>query len=170
METQPTEKNPQFKLSIDTQTIMSILREAQIGDVVPYHTLTEAIRKDVTKEGRSPMDSARRVLMRDKNIVFDCIRGVGLKRLSDCEITETSATFIRQARRKADKGLKTIACADYQKLNQEQRNQHNVGAAILGVMKLAGASNSINKIKSLSLSKSEPPKIEDVLGAFGKRG
>ena len=162
------EKNPQFKLSIDTQTLVGILEKAAVGDVVPYHTLTEAIRKDVTTEARGSMDSARRVLMRDKQIVFDCIRGVGLKRLSDCEITETSATFIKQARRKATKGLNTLGCADYQNLNQEQRNQHNVGAAILGVMKLAGASNSINKIKSLSLSKNEPPRIEDVLGAFKK--
>ena len=166
METTPNEKNPQFKLSVDTQTLMGILEKAQIGDIIPYHTLTETIRRDVTLEGRGAMDSARRILMRDKQIVFDAIRGVGLKRLSDQEITETSPRFINQARRKAAKGLKTLACANYAQLSQEQKTQHNVGAAILGVMKLAGATSSVNKIKSLSLSKSEPPRIEDVLGAF----
>lgn len=162
------EKNPQFKLSIDTQTLIRRLETAEIGDVIAYHELTKLIDKDVQTEARGAMDSARRVLMREKQIVFDCIRGIGLLRLSDSQITETSATFVKQARKKADKGIKTLSCANYEKLTDDQRKEHNAGAAILGFIKMAGAAKNINKVKSIALTQSEPPKIEDLMGVFKK--
>lgn len=54
---------------------------------------------------RSAIASARKYLERDEGIVFECIRGVGYKRLNDSEKVESTKTFTRKIRRTANAGV-----------------------------------------------------------------
>lgn len=159
-------EKPLFKLSVDTQTIIKIIQDASVGDLIPYHTLSEAINKDVTKDGYGAMKSARDKVLKEKSIVFGTVKGVGIKRLNDDEIVETSDSFIKQSRRKARKGLKTISCSNYEELDADSRNKHNMNASLLGFISKVTDVNSRNKIASLTLSKAEPPKVEDLARLF----
>ena len=54
---------------------------------------------------RPSLHSARKYLERDEAIVFECIRGVGYKRLNDSEKVESTKTFTRKIRRTANAGV-----------------------------------------------------------------
>jgi hypothetical protein len=56
-------------------------------------------------ELRPSLHSARKYLERDEAIVFECIRGVGYKRLNDSEKVESTKTFTRKIRRTANAGV-----------------------------------------------------------------
>ena len=57
---------------------------------------------------RAALHSARKYLERDEAIVFECIRGVGYKRLNDSEKVESTKTFTRKIRRTANAGVTRI--------------------------------------------------------------
>ena len=59
-------------------------------------------------ELRSNLTNARKYLERDEAIVFECVRGVGYKRLNDSEKVESTKTFTRKIRRTANAGVTRI--------------------------------------------------------------
>ena len=59
-------------------------------------------------ELRPHLHNARKYLERDEAIVFECIRGVGYKRLNDSEKVESTKTFTRKIRRTANAGVARI--------------------------------------------------------------
>ena len=56
-------------------------------------------------ELRPSLHSARKYLERDEAIVFECIRGVGYKRLNDSEKVHSTKNFTRKIRRTANAGV-----------------------------------------------------------------
>ena len=85
-----TDQIPAFKRSIDTQTVVDRLRASEIGDLVTYASISEALGRDVTNGARSVLQSARRIVLNEDQMVFGVVTRVGLKRLSDVEIVDAA--------------------------------------------------------------------------------
>lgn len=108
-----------FKRAPLTLQICDILRNTN-GEV-SWEALANQTSKQVW-EITSTVQNARRYLERDEGIVFETIPGVGLRRLSDQEKIESSATFSRKIRRTAIRGVTRLnAVRDMSQLsNQDQ--------------------------------------------------
>jgi hypothetical protein len=119
---------------MDSKAIEERLVDLEIGEEIAYSELSELIGRDVTSE-RGALNSARRRLVRDHQMVFGVIRGVGLKRLDDAEIVGTGESVNDHIRRTARRAARQIACVrDFEAMPPEKRTQHNTWLSLFGAI------------------------------------
>jgi hypothetical protein len=117
--------NPNFKMAADTRFLRQKLEAVAAGGVISYADLEAAVSKKLDKI-RPALASARRSLLNEDNIVFDVVRGVGLKRLNDVEIVDASQGDVNRIRRTARKSIRKLAAIDdYSKLPPKQQLDHH---------------------------------------------
>ena len=87
------------KLTVD---LCDLLRG--VNGEVAYARIEEVAGKPLT-EIRQTLINVRRYLERDEGIVFETVRGFGLRRLTDAEKVESVAGFSRRIRRTAIRGV-----------------------------------------------------------------
>ncbi len=156
--------------SVDAQALAKVLEAAEPGDVVPYATLTATIRKNVQKEGYSTMDSARRLLLREKSMVFESVLNVGLKRLDGSGIVSLGPDANGRIRRTAGRAIKKMACIGeaYESLSKDEKSSYNSNISALGAVKLFTGAPSIKRIESQVRASSAQLPPAEVLGLFAK--
>jgi hypothetical protein len=155
-----------FQLSADTRFLMQKLRSLQIGDTITYKDLATEIGKPVT--GALPaLASARRILLRDENMVFDIVRGDGLKRLNDVEIVGTSHRTAKKIKRAAQRGVRTLtAVADFSALPREAQMRHTAAVSVFGVIAEFTKEPNIARVEKIADGKKGELPIAATLDAF----
>ena len=123
-----------IEASIESQLIEERLSSIEIGEFVSYDDLSEVCKKDVRTSGRGNLNTARNRLRRDKQMVFDPVRGEGIRRANDTEIVAGCNRSVSAIRNAARRGAKRIACARYETLNDAEKVQHNTMASQFGVL------------------------------------
>lgn len=102
-----------------TVTLCDLLRSA--NGTVSYDRITEAAGKPL-EEIRPTLINVRRYLERDEGIVFETVRGEGLRRLTDAEKVASAAKFSRSIHRTAGRGVQRInAVSDFAALTNEEQ-------------------------------------------------
>ncbi len=136
------------QLSIDAKMIYDHLISVGVGDTVTYANLTNLIGRDVQKQGRGALITARRRARNLDRIIFGTVRDVGLMRLSDTEIVETGEGTLRHIRRAARRGAQNVLCVqDFNKLPNDKKIQHNTFVSMFGVMAEITKPNKIKAIE-----------------------
>ena len=144
-----------FKLSIDAQLLIEHLRRVDIGATVTYAQLREVISTGVQAgRGKSALETARRKLRDDHNMVFDAVRSVGLRRLSDAETVEAGASYLGKVKRAARRGARVItAIKDFERLPDDVKIRHNAAMSALGAIEAVSSGRVVKAI-----SDQRPPK------------
>lgn len=143
-------KPPSFQLSADTRFLVQRLQKATVGETVTYEQLGQEVGKPVVG-GMPALQSAKRVLRRDFEMVFAAIHGVGLKRLNDVEIVGTAASTSKKLRRTAQRGVQTLtAVSDFSKLPREEQMRHSASLSIFGAVAEMNREPSIRKIEKVA--------------------
>lgn len=137
---------PMMQASAEAKVLASMLAECQVGDVVTYDALTAAIGRDVTGPQRHVLETARRLVMRERRMVFDCVQKVGLKRLSDTEIVALSDRTRDHLRRATRRTVKKLTCVDYDAMPREQQTKHNAAISMLGVIAELSTEKSLERL------------------------
>lgn len=140
-------KKPDFEISVDRRMLTDRLRQVAVGESITYKALSEVISRDVQGPAHGALAGARETLLKNDGIVFGTIRGEGLKRLDDSEIVKTGESAIRRVRRASRRAAQIIAIADYTKLPQEAKVQHNTHLSVLGMLATVTKSTAIKKIE-----------------------
>lgn len=137
------------EISIFSQQLIGILIEVETGVVVTYPELSEVIGVDVTStKGRGYLETARKRLCKDHNIVFDTVRSVGIKRLSDEEIAKTTGeSYIKSVRSKSRKTYDKINSADYHNLSKESKINYNSTMTVLALLNHVTNKKSLKRIE-----------------------
>ena len=125
---------PDFRLSSDSKALAKVLETIAVTVVVPYADLTKVIGRNVQTVGRQAMDRARAIVQRESRMVFDPVRGVGLRRLPDGEIVDLSDKARERIRRVSRRTSKKLTCVDYGALTREKQTKHNTALAVFGVL------------------------------------
>jgi len=154
-----------FQQSSDTKIIESVLAEASVGDVVTYEQLSKAIGRDVREFAVGSINSARKTLQAEKQIVFECETKVGYRRLSGGEIIQASERDRKKVQRAANKAVNKLTCVDYDKLTPEQQRSHNVASAQLGAIAMLSTKASTHRIEK-QISNGKPLAIGETLKMF----
>lgn len=161
-----TEQNIIGRSSIDAKALADALRQVAIGETVEYKALTQAIGRDVTVH-RHLLESARRTVMRDDNMVFGTVLNVGLKRMDDVE----TIAYVNQHRRKrirsqAKKAIRELSTVKYAELPRESQVSHNAGLALFGAMH-SGTENKHMVGLEAQVSNNKLPDTSGILALAG---
>jgi len=136
--TDSTNNRPNFQEpSIDTQILEGVLDKAEEGELLTYKKLSDAIGRPVQiGRGRGYLDTARRRQLHDKQRNFITIRNEGIKLAAPEECVEDGQSAMVASRRKARRGRKKLASADYDRLNAQDQVKHNTIYSTLGIMEM----------------------------------
>jgi len=137
------------ELSIDTKTLYDRLVGADVGENISYKDLSSLIMRDVQSEARGNLNSARRMAMRDNQIVFGVIIGKGLKRLSDAETAKTGNVSLSKIRRETRRGIKRVtAISDFDSLPNDSKIAHHTSLSVLGVLGECTKASRVKRIET----------------------
>lgn len=138
---------PSFKTNVETRLLIQEFQKVKVGEVITYERISEVAGKEVTKLRGSIMTAIRRCL-RDKDMVFACVRNVGYKRLNDDEIVDKGSSDSAALRRKALKTLEEQTKVDFEQLSRQKQMQASAQTSIMGTIAMMTKTKSIEKIAS----------------------
>lgn len=165
METNETKKAiPQ--ISVDSQVIIAKLRTMKKGDVISYSDLSKLISSDVTTKSRYALNTARRRVLMDDGMVFEAVRGVGIKRMDDTGIISIGEQSERRLHRLSRNAMRKLSCADTTNLNNEQRLELASHSSIVGTIALITKPSKIKLIKAAVQASEEKLSVAKTLSIF----
>lgn len=157
-------------LSADSQTLITELRKVAEGETVTYTHLSSVIERNVQKEARGCLYTAVKTLRRDDGIVFDTVRGFGIKRLTDSEISRTiGKRSIRKINRESSRTLKKLECTDSSNLGRSDSISLWTDTAILGAIHEASKPKRFTDIQPKIIDTSGSIKADEVLSLLSKK-
>lgn len=140
-------KKPNFVASSDAKVLADLLRNAEVGQVVTYEEMSEAIGREVTQD-RSAIYTARAIVQREDRMIFDCVMKVGVKRLADADIVNLGDRARARVRKIASSVTKAITCVNYDSMSRESQVKHNTALSMFGVFSELSANKSFIKLQS----------------------
>lgn len=153
METQPTigtiteGRSAPFSVSIETTLLVERIKTMAQGDLVTYRDLTKLVGQDVQGEARHILQSARRICQREYQVVTDAERNVGIRRLTDVELTTSGLQVFAGLRRAAKRGIDRVtAVSDFNALPDEEKIRHNATVSALAVIRVMARPKSVDRI------------------------
>jgi hypothetical protein len=160
------ERSMLFQKSADTKILESVLGELEIGQMATYGALSASIGRDVRKFAIGALNTARRTLFREKQMVFDVEVGKGVKRLDDSQIVDSVEADRQRIRRRARRTIDKLACVEFEKLSEGQKRKHVVASAQFGALQMFSDTNAAKKIAAKANGAKVIP-IGDTLKLFG---
>lgn len=155
------------ELSIDVRLLAERLKKATPGEVISYADLSSVIGQDVRgRQGYARLKSARRVVQREANMIFEAVTRQGLKRCDDMGIVKVAQSCIDSIHRRATRGLKAIACVNVDTLDNNGRILLNATASHLGVLRQVTTAKSQEKLTQAVAKTSDKLPLQKTLEAF----
>lgn len=157
---------PAFQIGIDAKTIADMMISTPVGEVLTYEAMSKAIGRNVLGQRRS-IRSAINFCITEHRSVFAVVTGVGYRRLNDSEAVSTGESYIKRIRRAAMRGIKRVACANYEKLNDSDKIKHNVNTTVLAMVSESTSHGSVKRIEgAVSDSNSSIPAARAAITAL----
>lgn len=117
------------------------------NEMVTYFELSKLIGRNVQKEGRFHLDTARKMAMRDDKIVFGTVRNEGVKRLDDVAVVETGQGSVTKVRRACHRGVRVVTTANYSQLPNEMKHKRNMYVSVLGALEMATKAPNMRRLE-----------------------
>jgi len=119
--------------SAESEMLYTRIMQMTEDEVVTYEVLSAEIGRNVQLEARGYLATARNMAAREGR-QFECVRGIGLKRLTPSGIILAGQSGIQHIRRSAKRTGRKIANADYARLSRQEQNKSNVMLSTLGAL------------------------------------
>lgn len=142
-------KNEPFTRTVDTQKLVTFLRDTNVGDVITYAALEKHMRFPCQSGcvGYSVLSSARRILEQEEGIIFDTKTGEGLVRLSDSGKLKLVANTLQLTHKRVKKAMKRASTIDPEKLEGEDKHRYATNVSLLGVIELATRAKTAKQLE-----------------------
>lgn len=121
---------------IYTQEIVKLLLSKTVGSTVTYDEMSERIgmKCSPTGDGYGYQASAREILEKEHDIVFENVETIGYRRLSSEEVAKSTVRLIQRKKagilRRAKRRIETIN-DEYDSLSQEAKTQATLARTII---------------------------------------
>lgn len=170
MNSAPVEVNPKptiGQIGVDALMLARRLAAVSVGEQISYKELSQVIGKDV--QAGNTLRSARNHVLRD-GIIFDCVRGVGLVRMTNDKKAESWIPDMHKARRACKRGMRKLLTVNMDELSPEKQRSVSVGMSTLGAIELFTSAKSIRKIEDSIKPSAIPQKVnvEELSKLFSK--
>ena len=129
-----------------TKSFIDVLDKIPIGGFISYKQI-EQDSGYVRNGNLSYLSSARKILLHEKNKLFECIRGQGLQLLDDRGIVRQAPTDGKRIHNIARRGRRKLeAVQKWEELSPQEKFQHNLHASIYAAIAIE---TTVRKIKKL---------------------
>lgn len=155
-----------FQMSADARLLMQYLEQQPVGTFTSYETLTAVISRPIQKH-RGALQTALRRLLRDKDMVFGCVHGSGIKRLSDTEIAATGNQATERIRRMSARAVEKMLKADFDALNYDEKKRYTAQVSTMAAISQMTKPKNLTKLANDAPAKKELP-IAETLRMFAK--
>lgn len=163
------EKKTIPSISIEAQELIKRMLEAEVGDIIPYDELNELCMGDVRNGKAWALNTARRNVLRDYQMVFQVVRGVGIKRANDGEIIDEAGQGLTRIHRRIGRDMqKLMAVAEYDKLPPAKKVQFNARISQLGALYLITKTSTAKRIEGRVLEADKKLSLPETLEIFKK--
>ena len=157
-----------FQASEQSQAIVKLIADVEVGGRIMYEQIIQAAGGNL-EQGITPvrgfLETARRHLQREKNVVFDVIQGIGIQRLADGEIVGKSKSKLDHVRRSAHRAAANLACAKFENLSATQRNEALCLQSQMGAIKLVSSLNAQHQLQQ-KIEQGKQLEIGNILSFF----
>ncbi len=155
------------EISVDTLKLIERLQRIGVGEIITYETIADTIDgRDVRNGAQGNLRTALKVLQRDHRMVFECVRTVGYKRLSDVDVVSTTRAVLDRSRRSARRGFQRLTVVEFDGLPDEVKTQHQTYASALSMLHQVTKPSSIRKIEKRVQQSHETLSLAATLDAF----
>lgn len=113
--------------------LVTRLNKLQMGETITYDELRTVAALSSLDGSSYALRQARKMLQGEENKVFLCLRGQGLKYITDPEIVSSTEQARKKINRAAIRGLKRHQCTNIMQLSPEEQNSYRVHASLLAV-------------------------------------
>jgi len=139
---------PRFEPSLDVKLICDLMLKVEVGSILTYESISKAIGRNIA-DYRYLVASALRNVQSSHQYVFSCVPKLGYKRLANNEIVSKGEQYIKHIRRTSNRGARTLACANYDTLEQPDKVAHNTRLTIFAMIRDHTSLHSIKNIEKL---------------------
>lgn len=154
------------QLSVDVRMIFDRLVAAEIGDTISYAEINDMLGRKGKDPAQSVISSARRKALNEHRMVFAAVAKVGIKRLSDVEVVDTSEFSIDKVRRASRRAARRIASVNFDALPNDKKIRHNTYLSMFGALASITTGASMKKLEGkIAESKMQLP-LAKTLEAF----
>jgi len=140
------DQRPIFLASEETKQIQAKLESLQVGEIATWQQLAELTGGSSDKV-RASLITARHTLLKEKQMVFCSVRGVGYKRINDSEILQNEGMTSGRIKRAVKRSLKRLAVIKPDTLEPQDKTTYAVTSATLGALALCAGSKFENSVK-----------------------
>jgi hypothetical protein len=156
-------------MSIDAKVLSEVLAKVHVGDIVTYDILSKSIGRDVRTIARGILDTARKKVLNDRQIVFGTVRGAGLRRLTDEETVDTGEQTLASVRGATRRGMRRITAVDFDSLPNEKKILHNVYASLFGTLSHFSRAKSVKALSENASSQTGQLPVAKTLEILSSR-
>ena len=158
-----------FEMTADTAILYKHLTAMEPGDTVSYREMSTMLGREIRGDN-SHLQSALRAASRDSGAVFDCVRNVGYRRLTDSEIVQTSAPRTARLRKRVEREGKRLAMvANFDALAINLKQDHNARVSVLGAIAQALKPKAIAEVRNHVSTSMETLPIAKTLEMLGRK-
>ena len=153
-----------FQTSEDTRLlIIRLEKAATVGEIISYADLSATIGKPI-QANRGALATARKTVLVDRNFVFGTERGIGLKRLSDDEIIESTTGDRKSIRGKATRSMRKLNAVEYLMLSKTKQIAATAIMAVFNAARVLTREHSVRQLASVA--NSQKLNFQETLNAF----
>lgn len=133
------------EISADTVMIYERLVAAKTGEEITKAELDGVIGRRVPS---SMLTTARRKALSDNQIVFGTIRGVGIRRMDDSEVVNSSAASFHSIQRATRREARRLSAIRFEGLPDNMKVKHSAAAAALAMINKIAAPQQVKVLES----------------------
>lgn len=159
---------PAALYGVELGLLIEALKAVSPDTVVSYDNLSKAAKLDVL-EHRHLLQTAMRRLLKESQLRFEAVRGVGVRRLVSEQIVGAAHSDIRKIGRAARRSQQKLAAAEYTDLTDQGKLKYSVGMTVLSLIR-HGATDKTSKRIEAGMTASIPKQIAvaDTLALLAK--
>lgn len=131
-----------------TQALVDVFVSLKENEVVPYAELAKRCKID-EKSVRKRIQSAKKIALREHRVIVDVVRGAGVARLSQNDVTAPVGRAVGRMRSAARTGLRLIknGITDFDKLPSDTKTTVYMQQAVVGTVLLVTDRSSRRQLK-----------------------
>lgn len=161
---------PIFQCSVETRELADFLiataPKVDCETVISYEQLSKVAGCDVQKKN-SILQSARNIALREGRVWYGTVRGEGIRKLDNHELSAEGEDGRQGILRLASRKLRRMAVTEFEKLTDEQKIKHNASASLLGAFHLMGRKTSMKRLEKAVVNASARIPMRGVMRLFG---
>lgn len=152
-------------LALETRLCLDRLAKCQPGELVSYAELNEITGCNV-QQRRNVISTSINKLLSEQAMVFVAQHGEGIRLLTNEEIPSLGSRDIARIGRIAKRSSRRLAAADYDKLSEVGRVQHNTHLTILSLIQRGSTKKTVSLIEEAVGKRAHPLPLGDTIKLF----